>query len=183
MQQTCDWIGGVSHKGILSWHNRLAQHGHLQLLVLQACLAQARHSPGVPFRCPDCLDCMPHVLPGGAAAIPLDACRLQTTGCRPYVPKVGGGERMYPKTRTSNSTNLYYDRLQTISCRAHVADCSSCDWMYNAATDGKSTNFIHLLLHIIWLQPTNQSTFPVLQDSPAESTDNNWETSERFEFE
>ena len=78
-QQSCTapvvGLVGVRHKGILGGNDRLAQHSHLEVVVLQTCLAQTGNCPGVPFRCPHCLDGMPHVLPAGLPAIPFQACR------------------------------------------------------------------------------------------------------------
>ena len=71
---TCDWVGGMGHKCILGSNDRLAQHSHLQMLMLQASLAQAGHCSRVPLRGPHCLNSQPHVLPPGIAAIPRHTC-------------------------------------------------------------------------------------------------------------
>lgn len=45
--------------------------------MLQPSLAHAGMGPDVPLGCPHCCDGAPHVLPGGVAAIPLQACRAE----------------------------------------------------------------------------------------------------------
>ena len=100
---TCDWVGGVRHKGVLGGNDRLAQHSHLELVMLQSRLAQAGHRPGVPFRCPHCLDGMPHVFPGGLAGVPIQACRWGEGWMQTGARGGGGGEGQGPGGRVCSA--------------------------------------------------------------------------------